>query len=744
MPSYTHFRRWFSKNPTSRVIDRSVHFLFLVGFVSILGQVVLLRELNVTFYGVELIYILAMGVWLLWSACGAIIGKQRHLPSATRVRALFILSSVLLPAGVICIRGARHIFNAIPGTYLPFSAQLAVISLSLLPLGILLGISFQWAAKLSIAENTRKMTLATAYAIESCGGLFGGFASTLLLQLGFQNLTISLLCGMISFGILLLFNRKKQPLRYGEIFILGLLSMTLLFSNGLDSYTNQWNHPQLIVSKDSPYSRITIVAQSGQFVVFENDVIGFETESTAAEELVHLSAMQHEHPKKVLISGGGIEGIVAEILKHSPDRVDYVELNSILLELVRNHLPPEHSTFLTSKKVHVYHADPREFLNRAGTYDLILSGMPGPFSGQSNRFYTREYFRQCANKLNPKGIFAFRLPSSENIWTPVLILRNAGIYHSLKSAFKDVVVLPGVTQIIIASNDGLSHEPKQLIARFIQREINAKLITPAYIDYLYTNDRFFEIANRLKASRAVRNTDNRPICYQYSTMIWLSKFIPQMIHRDISLLITLSDLTFFHYAILFVALCGIFFLIRCSHGFRRMTLVAIAGFLGMIMQTMLLLTYQTQSGILFQNIGILLMIFMAGLAAGSFAVMKAAKACRRNFEILSTQWGAALLAGFTLLNLAFFTLRYFAMPFGIFIVSMLQFSAAFFVSAIFAVASIAGVKDQQRVVSPLYASDLIGGCLGSLLGTLMLVPFLGMDQTIGILMVVSLASLLLV
>jgi len=37
-------------------------YLFFIGFVSILGQVALLRELSVAFYGVELIYTLALGV----------------------------------------------------------------------------------------------------------------------------------------------------------------------------------------------------------------------------------------------------------------------------------------------------------------------------------------------------------------------------------------------------------------------------------------------------------------------------------------------------------------------------------------------------------------------------------------------------------------------------------------------------------------------------------------------------------
>jgi len=65
--------------------------LFLVGLISILGQVVLLRELTVAFYGVELIYTLALGVWLLCSACGALIAQRIKNPSLFRINLLFFL-----------------------------------------------------------------------------------------------------------------------------------------------------------------------------------------------------------------------------------------------------------------------------------------------------------------------------------------------------------------------------------------------------------------------------------------------------------------------------------------------------------------------------------------------------------------------------------------------------------------------------------------------------------------------------
>jgi spermidine synthase len=719
--------------------------LFTIGFISILGQVVILREISVALYGVELVYILAMGVWLFWTACGAMAGKSGFVPPGRGVGYLLALFAIVLPVDIAFIRGVRDLFGAVPGAYLPFIAQLMAIMISLLPLGLLLGLIFQWAAKIYIDEGPEQNTLAMAYAIESFGGLLGGLSSTVLLQLGVQNFTISILCALSSVGIAMLPGKNRTPRTgYTALIVLVVLFGILGFSSWIDLHMTQWNHPNLIVSKDSPYSRITIEGQSGQFVVFENDAIGFETQSTAAEEFVHLSAIHHQRPKRVLILGGGVEGIVEEILKHSPQRIDYVELNSVLLALVQKQLPERYQKFLASKTVHIHHGDPRNFLKNTDRYDLILTGMPEPSSGQSNRFYTLEYFKQCANQLNPGGVFAFRLPSSENIWTALLSYRNAAISFALESAFKDVLVLPGVTNTIIAANVPLSRDPKVLSENFLSRNIEARLITPSYIHYLYTNDRFFEIADRLSATRAVPNTDMHPVCYQYSSMIWLSKFIPKMINWDISFLVKLNAMGFNQYTFLFLILCGLFLLVRCFSGFRGIALVAIAGFLGMILETVILLHYQTKSGILFQNIGVLLMAFMAGLAAGSIVVMKIAKTHIHGFEKIGKRIGSALLVGFGILNSAIIGLLYTGFPSGIIITSVLQVGAGFLVSGVFAVVSLRGVTDQKQVVSPLYAADLLGGCLGSLMGSLVLVPFLGMMQTAGTMSLLALASLLLI
>ncbi|NIO00777.1 MAG: hypothetical protein GTO42_01345 [Candidatus Latescibacteria bacterium] len=716
-------------------------YLLTIGFISILGQVVILRELNVAFYGIELIYILAMGIWLLWSAAGALIGRRAYAPPATVVRYLFILFSLLLPVDVAFIRGARVLFGGIPGSYLPFGLQLAAISIALLPIGILIGLLFQWAAKLYIANER---TLALAYAIESAGGLVGGLASTLLLKFGIQNFTIAIICSLVTAGILLLPAREKQGRhRYGFIAAFGIFLVILLLSPGIDHRMTQWTHPNLFESRDSPYSRITIDSREDQLVMFENDAFAFETESAASEELVHLAAVHHDNLKDVLILGGGVEGLLRELSKHSPQSVIYVELNPVLLALAEKHLPEAYKEPLRSKNVTVRTTDPRNYLKSAGLYDLILVGMPEPTSGQSNRFFTREFFAQCSDRLKPGGVLAFRLRSSENIWTQLVTYRNTSIHRSLKSVFQDLIVLPGVTNTIIASNASLSRDPETLIGRFNDKNIETRLVTPEYIHYLYTNDRFFEIANRIASANVPANTDIRPVCYRFSSMIWLSKFIPQMINWDPSFF-GRSSANIVSSLLFILGLGALFLLSRRKMHLQRITLAALAGFIGMVLETILILHYQVKSGVLFQNIGILLMVFMAGLAVGSVAVLDSARAHLLTSGSIPKSLGRGLFIGFGILNLIFIGLLKLNYASGLLIISVLLFLAGFFVSGIFAYASLSGVKDQKIVVSPLYAADLLGGCIGSLLGSLLLIPLLGMTQSAAVMLALAVVALILV
>jgi len=81
---------------------------------------------------------------------------------------------------------------------------------------------------------------------------------------------------------------------------------------------------------------------------------------------------------------------------------------------------------------------------------------------------------------------------------------------------------------------------------------------------------------------------------------------------------------------------------------------------------------------------------------------------------------------------------------GILPIAFLLAAAGFLVAGIFAYASLHNIDDQKKIVSPLYAADLIGGCLGSLLGSLVFIPLAGMDITVWGILLLAAFSILLV
>jgi len=716
--------------------------LFVIGLLSILGQVVLLRELNVAFYGVELVYLLALGVWLFMSALGALAAHRRLRPSPNGLTVLFLLFGVFVVLSVVFIRASRMVFAAVPGAYLSFPEQLLAMALALLPVGVLSGLLFQWAARMYIS---RHKTLIAAYGIESMGGLAGGLLATACLKWGIQNFSTAVLCGVAAVLVAAVYFSGRRSLLFSvpALGLAGFMLSMLWPPLSPDLLTTAWNHTGLVESRDSPYGRVTVTKLSDQVSVFENDAIAFETQGTEAEAFANLTALQHPGPESVLILGGGIEGTVKEILKHYPKRVDYVELNPVMVEAVLPHLPADIRRSFEQPGVRLVVDDPRKFLRGSGRYDLILIGMPEPSSGQSNRFFTREFFSLCAERLNPLGVVGLRLRSAENFWTPQLRRRTASIYHALASVFPSVLLLPGATNIITASRSPLPTAPDVMVERLGQRKVEARLVSAPYIRYLFMNDRFAEVNGTLRASSVQPNTDARPVGYQYALMTWLAKFFPQLALPDPVEYVDFYIVKGMGYWAVYAVVLVLFLLARLRPSWRNAMLVLTAGFLGMVLETVLILNYQVKSGVLYQDIGILLTLFMAGLALGSAFFDRVV--FRRDRRRRSALWiGAGMMTLFGLYCLLIMVQVDAGNLAGLTTTAGLLGGLGMLVAGVFGYASLHDRQDQDRVVSPLYAADLIGGCLGSTLASLVMIPLLGLDMTLQGMMTLALFSILLV
>jgi hypothetical protein len=264
-----------------------------------------------------------------------------------------------------------------------------------------------------------------------------------------------------------------------------------------------------------------------------------------------------------------------------------------------------------------------------------------------------------------------------------------------------------------------------------ERGFAGRLVTPEYLRYVLTNDRVEQAARLLSGSDAPPNTDSRPACYQQTVLLWLGKFLPEFTAQRVADRRAL--------AVLLAVAAALLLLCRLRPGWRRSALVAVAGFGGMATESVVLLRYQAESGSLYQDIGLLLTSFMAGLAAGAFAFDRLASLR----PPVRRWWGAVLLAALAALSggLAL------GAEGGGFLFRMAPAATILclcgtLVAGLFGYASRMGVTDQGQAVSPLYAADLLGGCLGSFLAGLLLLPLLGAGATAAGMALLALAAIL--
>jgi hypothetical protein len=164
---------------------------------------------------------------------------------------------------------------------------------------------------------------------------------------------------------------------------------------------------------------------------------------------------------------------------------------------------------------------------------------------------------------------------------------------------------------------------------------------------------------------------------------------------------------------------------------RRFVLVMLAGFTGMVTETLLMLNYQSKSGVLYQDIGILLMSFMIGLTLGAFIIDRLLQSRihheklpgRQHLHVIAI--GVALLLGFGLLNMAAYYFFRLGLLNGLYSTSVALILDGSFVSATFALVVIRETGDRKGLPIRLYSADLIGGSLGSLIASLFLIPVYG-------------------
>jgi spermidine synthase len=735
--------------------------LAVIGLTSMIGQVVLMRELVATFYGNELVFGLILAIWLLWVAAGSAglgrLAKGRRLGLGAFAMGL-TLAAFFLPAQMALTRAIRILLGITPGALVSFGSMAWSIFFILAPLCLLLGWQFTLGSRL-LAE--RGGTVGRAYVYEGWGAAIGGALFSFLLVRFLNPFQIALGLGAVNLAVgwWLRVGRLVNPPNTERVanppYAAGLAALLLALlawplGRTLHRNTLAWQWEDALLVRDTIYGRLTVVGRDGQRVFFENGLFMFETQSTFPEEVAHFPLLEHPAPRSVLLIGGGVGGDLREILKHPVSEVHYVELDPAIIEAARRYLLPEDGAVLDDSRVTLAHTDGRLYVKEVGRgFDVVIVDLPEPSTGQLNRFYTQEFFAEVKALLNEGGVFSFGLPSAENYLNPELRHLGGNVYQTLGSVFSQIIVLPGDYNRFIASDAPLTTDYTLLAERLAERGLETRWVSAPYLKYIFTTDRFPRIRRDLESEESAKlNRDLEPICYYYDMALWLSQFY--------------SGLSgFFHQASLLnlwwvgvpLALAVVVF--RWKRGGAVPAVIAFTGFAEMTLEMVVLLAFQALHGYVYHEVSLIVAAFMVGAALGGgvmnrlIAAMREGSSenapdarawARRPLRVLIAAQGVvmlyALLLPFALLKAAALPLPNLSFP-------LLTLLAGFLGGMDFPLAAELTQGSVGRVAGLIYGADLVGACLGAFLSSALLIPVLGIPQTCYAVALLSLAGVAL-
>jgi spermidine synthase len=743
--------------------------LALVGFSAVLGQIVLMRELIVVFNGNEISLGIMLVTWLFWTASGSALSSALALGTSHARRWVAALECVLafsLPPTIWALRDGKTLFQTVPGELVGPVPMLLASLLCLSLFCLVSGALFVVAARMAEQEFSLSARFAagSAYLLEATGSGLGGIVTSLVLLRFLDAFQIAAVVAQLNVGLaaILLFRMlRKRVAVLAAATLICAVPLLVWIAPSLDrsAHARLRQGFHLLAVRDSIYANLVVTETGTLRSLYDNGaILATAPDESAAEESVHYALLEHPKPRHILLVGGGVQGGIAQALKHpSIQRIDYVELDPALIGLARRYFPAQYAPASSDPRVHFHYADGRSYLRAAGdTYDVILLNVPDPQTAQLNRFYTAEFFLSARAHLAPGGLLAFQLHSSEEAISPELAEFLRCIQRTLQEVFPYAVAIPGDTiHFFAATQPGvLTENPDTLISRLEQRNLRTQYVREYFIPYRMTPDRMAQVQEQLRplASTPV-NRDFAPIAYYFNVVLWSAQFkqgyaqwFQAAAHIPFTAVLGLCLGLLLLVAVLlgFVPARGT--RNRCAAAYCA----AATGFTLMALQIFVLLAFQSIYGYVYHQLAILIGLCMAGVAMGSwFGIRRISAenrpACR---SLAVTQF--LLASSAPILMLVFSQLVKISSIAAVWLAAQCVFPALAALCGVlggyqFCIAAqiyLPGDSSRSKL-GTLYALDLLGGCAGALLLSAYLIPVFGFWKTAWLCAAINLAPALL-
>lgn len=711
-----HLKYYFSfskekdhpKKEIQPVISESESFplkvsLFLLGFSTIITQVVFIREFITVLSGNELVTGIVLSGWMLLTGSGALAGGKTDFGKFSIRRGFVMLAAipVLTMLSVSLLYWLKKMLFP-PGTEAGLDATLVSVFLLLFPVCFLSGWLFTCFSAL-FSESGNKNLTGKSYAFESVGSLAGGLLFGILTGRYFDtfaNLTIVAAFILITAFFLLTTGRKIIRFAF-PVFAVFLVSCIIIANPDRQLKKMLYPNQEIVKNRVTRYGNLVVTEQAGQQNVYENNDLLFYTNNLMQnEEAVHFAMVQHKNPKSVLLVSGGIAGMIPEIKKHNVDKITCLEINSEIFKAFESFT----DSVSKDQKVKIVNADIRSFIGRSKEqFDVILMNLPPPSSLGMNRFYTAGFFELLKKSCAENTVICTGLPSTANYAEGNALELNASLWKTLGTSFQNRLFLTGERNYFLASDGNLS--PK-IAERVTSRGIENEYVNQYYIDDALLAQRSESMVSRFSDAAQV-NEDFKPVMFISQMEHWLSIF-----GGKLKWLVIVPVLLF-------------------AAGFlkqdRITTGLYTAGFTAASLEVILLLAYQVWFGSIYLETSLFFAVFMAGLAVGSYFEMGVLKNLIKRYYFF--QFALALLAlVLPVLLAATAKITVWEIPARI-LFFLLVFAVAFVVGNEFQLAAKLQNAGFGQISGRSYSIDLAGSALGAFITVIILLPLAGLVFT---------------
>ncbi len=679
-----------------------IYGIIALGISSVVTQIIFIREFLNVFYGNELIFGIIMASWMLLTAIGAMLGKssERIHKKEGFLIGFQLLSAIFPLLSIFLLRWLRNIIFP-EGIMLSPMDGIMVSFTFLLPYCIVSGYLFTFFS-ITLSEKIKSNQISRVYYFDTLGSIIGGIVFNFFLVYFLNNLQVLYVLLIVNltaaFAISLTFRKKRSTI---TLAIVTLAFLFLMFNYNLEKYTRekQYKNQELIYSNDTPFGNLVVTKTGNQLNFFENSMLLFSTDNyTENEEAVHYAMLQHQNPKKILLVSGGVNGLANEILKYNIDSIDYLEINPALVELGK-----KYTHNLESPKIHIKNEDARLFLKQTKEkFDVVIIELPAPNTAQLNRYYTLEFFKELKLKLNKDGVISFGLYSGSDYISPEIKNINSVLFNTLNKVFKNILIIPGNKNFFIASDGKLNPNITELVT---QKGIDNLYVNPYYLDDNLIKDRMQYILRHID-KKTVVNKDFYPIVYFHQLRYWMSHFKSN-----------------YYYLLAVIMLITLILILRLKP--VKLCLFT-GGFASSSMEVVILVAFQIIYGYVYQVVGIIITLFMAGLAFGTYYVNKKIKNQSVN-NFLKVQAAIAIycfvLPLFILIS-AKLSSSFYVELFFIFLILIL----GILTGMSFSLASKTINKSIHHIAAEIYGADLFGSAIGALILSTFLLPLLGIFE----------------